>query len=177
MNTRSLRLPLAVMMLLAGGGQRVSGQVAECGDFGNDSCPPDFHYVHGGGQNNKNPHAHCWGPCAPGVECHGVCTGSLVSNPRVYFNYQAILAAADAGDLERVLRLGTKSEYVTFNHARQAIQIVSCSGTSIVASLPVRSSAMLTLAMRLPRTNMVLASLLSAPVPTVAGDAARGGGT
>lgn len=133
----------------------------QCGDFGNDGCGANDHYVWGGGANNKNPHSHCYGPCAPGVACHPVCSEALASNPLLHQNYQALLAAANDGDVSTILELAASAPgFVAFNAERRSLQVKGCTGRSIIANVPVRNSALLRLAMRLPSPAEVLATTL-----------------
>ncbi len=71
--------------------------------------------------------------------CHPSCEPDLDAAGKAA--YSAIVAAARRGDTRKILKLAPAvPEFVRYNVARGAIQISSCDGKSVLASLPVRQS-------------------------------------
>ena len=140
-----------------------SASAQSCGYF--YACSGDQHYVWGAPENNDNAHSHCLGPCAPGVACHPLCRAEhFAKNPELKKGYEAVVAAANAGDVATVLSLASGTPgFVAFNAQRRAVQLKACSGEFIAASLPVQNDALLRVAMRLPTPTEILAVAHGAP--------------
>ena len=95
----------------------------------------------------KYPHSGCSMCAVPMPECHPYC----VDTHEDAAAYVAIMTAAAAGDVSRVVGLArTVKGYVFFNAERRSIQVMSCSKTTIVANLPIRDVAVLAKAISLP---------------------------
>jgi hypothetical protein len=107
---------------------------------------------------NKYPHGEC-GICAGGA-CHPVCGYTFNGDFRSKATYEAILVAARRFDASAVLRLAhAGAGYVTYNHERGHVQVKSCSGDGIVASLAVNDAGLRLIARSLPPSEPVLAML------------------
>jgi hypothetical protein len=139
---------------------------AQCGYFG--ECSGGEHKLPETQQSNKNPHSYC-ATCVQGV-CHPICGGSFVTNPKLKARYEAVLDAANASDVGRVIRLaGDIPGYVLFNSERRSVQILGCSLDAIVANLPIRNERILQLAMRLPSSELTFAVALDRKKSAVGG--------
>lgn len=96
------------------------------------------HSNQGPGGNAKNMHGPCY-QCVYG-DCHPSCeTASLDAETRSV--YAAVLTAAQDGDAHAVLSAVPNADgYVVVNVERMAVQIMSCTKDSILASLPLQAS-------------------------------------
>ncbi len=130
------------VMMICSGGHKVSGPA-------------------GGGV--YYPHMDCV-TCLTQGGCHPGCDQTLGDFKG---KYREILNAANDGDVGAILRVGaTAGGYVTFNAARQSLQILSCNKAAVVANLPLRSAADIALARRLsgpPALNALSAVAETAP--------------
>ena len=146
-------LPLLIALAITSAASSRTAD-AQCGYFG--ECSGGGHKLPQTTQSNQNPHSNCLA-CIEGV-CHPVCGGGYASNPAMQAKYEAVLAAANTGDVARVIRLGEQTPgYIMYNAGRQSVQILSCTEDGVLANLPVRSQRELALAKRLPSTEGVLA--------------------
>ncbi len=145
-------LLLIVLAIMSSAYSRTAG--AQCGYFG--ECTGGAHKLPQTTPSNENPHSNCLA-CIEGV-CHPVCGGGFASKPAMQANYQAVLAAANAGDVARVIRLGKQTPgYIMYNARRQTVQILSCTEEGVLANLPIRSQGELAMAKHLPSSERVLA--------------------
>ena len=159
MNRSIAGLAAALLVMILSG----SAGAQNCGYFGTENCGANDHWVTGDPPTSDSAHAHCMGPCAPGSVCHPTCRVELfVANPKLKAGYEAVFMAANSGDVALVLRLAARAPgFVAFNRTRRAVQLKGCGGEFVAASLPVRSPALLQLAMRLPNRAQILASAVS----------------
>lgn len=152
---RLLGMTLAATALAVLSGARADGQTCNVG-LGDCSPPQYAHTASGGGSYGGDPHPQCkvclvWGDPAPAGICHECPQENLSVDQRVA--YSAVRLASAKGDVTQVLRLAAKTGgLVVYNQHRRAIQLVSCSGRDVIASLPIRSAAHVALAVNLPRT-------------------------
>jgi hypothetical protein len=80
-----------------------------------------------------------------------------MTDPALNKRFQAVVAAADAGDIRGILNLASGVPgYVMWNAERQAVQIKACSQAALIASLPVRDPMMVAMAQKLPSVQLVL---------------------
>jgi hypothetical protein len=141
---------------------RASAQ-SECGYFAG-SCEGTGHFFNYDSSNSCFPHTYCaW--CMGGA-CHPMCgdCGSLFSlNPLRNLNVEALLTAAAAGNLDRVLQMSSVVPgYVAFNRERGSVQIRSCSGATLAANLPPRTKSQIAIASRLPSPDAIIAAARAA---------------
>lgn len=129
-----------------------------CGDYGYCfSGGGDHRVACPGGTGVYNCHSYC-SDCVFGV-CHPSCNVSMAPwQQRISDALQLRLyAASDAMDVVELMRLepGVRGR-VVFNAARSALQILDCSGLSVVAHLPVLDARAATvLASTLPHASTV----------------------
>lgn len=77
------------------------------------------------------------------IDCHGTCQISENFSTLIQTAFQSLLAVANSGDLTAVLSLSrVVNGTVFYNAQRNAIQILDCTRSSIVASLNVRTKSM-----------------------------------
>ena len=132
-----------------------------CGYF--EECPWGAHYFDTSPQNSDYAHWAC--KSCPMEDhypvCHPVCNEQSPV-PELKEHVEDMVAAAEKGDVGEVLRLApTVSDNVMWNANRQAVQIRSCSQTSLIASLPVHDPTMIAMAQKLPSVHVAMASVVS----------------
>ena len=141
-------IALAGVLTPAGGSAQDCGQIVYgCGGGGGTASA---HTANTGPNANwKYPHSECSMCANLPSECHPYCVDQHEDSAA----YGAIMAAAAAGDVSRVVSLArTVKGYVLFNAERRSIQIMSCKKTDIIANLPIRSGVLLAQAALLPRS-------------------------
>lgn len=124
-----------------------------------EGCSPQAHEAPPDGSVIGSPSHTTCNLCPDGnpYDCHFSCFRLSSSDSSAAYN--ALLAAAESSDVARVISLASAlGEHVRFNPRRQSIQILSCSGDGVIATLPVPGSALLAAASRL-RPVEPLASL------------------
>jgi len=73
--------------------------------------------------------------CAYGT-CHPVCAPEE-EDEETQLAYQSVIRALEEGDFEAVATLAPKlTRFVTFNADRDAVQVLDCDRSRVVASLP-----------------------------------------
>jgi hypothetical protein len=145
-------IAVAIIFLIA---PQTSAAQEPCGYF--YACGGGEHEISGPMRSNANPHSYC-STCSYGV-CHPVCDDFLVSNPDKRKRFDAVVAAANAGNVAAILRIAPAlPEYVVYNADRKAIQIRSCAADVLIANIPVRNPSDRKLASALPRPSAVFAT-------------------
>jgi hypothetical protein len=95
-----------------------------CGYF--NVCGENMHSFTGQSASSKNAHGDCYGPCALGYVCHPICSGSFAGRPELEKVYIAILAAANAKNVAKVISLAnTAPGYVAFSRERLSKQMLA----------------------------------------------------
>jgi hypothetical protein len=128
-----------------------------CGYF--QACGP-MHYFELSQPNSDYAHTncmYCWDEIDHYPVCHPTCNMTL-ADPLLKVRFEAVVAAAEKGDVGSVLILASDVPgFVMWNAERQAVQIKSCSLTSLIASLPVRDPMMVAIAQKLPSVQVAMA--------------------
>lgn len=76
------------------------------------------------------------------IDCHGECAATEDFSSLSQAAYQSLLAVANSGDLRAVLSLSrVVNGAVFYNHQRNAIQILDCTRSGVIASLNVDDKA------------------------------------
>ena len=105
-----------------------------------DGCPFGDHVLQGpapNGYSGLEAHGDCR-TCVPGYPCHSGCNPEEEED--LDLAYGAALEAASRGDVTAVLALdGAVGRYVEVNGSRNAVQVFSCDGATVVANLPIGS--------------------------------------
>src|SRR5688572_26667875 len=128
-----------------------------CG-YAQFTCGASQHKFSCTGASSANAHSDCTGQCPTGEVCHPVCEDTFAGNTVGVETYRAVLAAANAGNVPKVLELAARlPTHVALNASRKSIQVKSCAGEFVIASLRVRSDSQLQLASRLPAIGQILA--------------------
>ena len=112
------------------------------------------HTASGGGTSVGEPtHATC-NICPGGIfNCHAECEPTLVDRLGKEA-YRSTVAAARRGDVETLIALGSLvPDYVRYNAERRAVQLLSCTGSSVLATLLVRDARLVAAAARLLPTS------------------------
>lgn len=148
MNTATKILSSACALVILNTGV-AQGQSCGAPHYG---CSPEAHTAPVELFNDINmPHETC--NVCPGIifNCHSSCsTFGLITREAM----AGIVLAAQSGDIDAVLLLAPLvGGRVTFNPARQAVQILDCANVGVVATLPVRRQSQLAIAKRLPRSQ------------------------
>ena len=139
-------------LIAIGGATRVAS--AQCGHF--EACASG-HKLPPTEASNEFPHYDCYA-CLE-APCHPVCGGEeFAQAPALRRAYEDLLDAAGRDDADSVIRLASRLPgFVFFNAFRGAVQIRSCGGSAIVASLPVSRAESIILARSLPPASDVQA--------------------
>ena len=154
---KTTNIMLAVALLLLGASNVAT---AQCNDL-IEGCSPQAHVAPSDGHLIGPPSHSTCNLCADGNPylCHSSCWIGLVS-PETRTGYTALLAAAGRGEVARVIAFGAQlADHVRYNTMRQAVQVVSCSGDDVVATLPISAPALIAEASKLRHmpTNTSLA--------------------
>lgn len=138
------------------------GDSAMCGYIAYGLCGSPAHQVAPTGDGRRGGHTECMTcvcggtPCAA-ENCHGTCSQTFGS-AEVRKQYDVAVNASMKGDVETLLRAAKDaSGLVTFNADRSAIQVLTCSGTSVISSVPVSGALMTLAAAQLPSTVATIA--------------------
>ena len=147
MRKRVAGLAVVTATLLAvatpGSAQQQCGNLQWCGFS-------DSHSAAAGGSTIGQPtHSTC-NVCPGSVfNCHAECGGTFGSLENAAL--RSAVAAAARGDIATVVHLGPlTSGRIRFNVDRRAVQILSCVGDEVIATLPITSPRILALAVGLP---------------------------
>ncbi len=136
----SWRIGCLALSLVMAGPKLLQGQCGPMHYF----CGGDYsgHTVIGPAPSGVYPlHGECLF-CVNGP-CHFGCDESLRSDPDARRVYAQAVEAASHGDATATLRLAPWSGgYVRLNEIRSAVQVMSCSGDLVIASLPLDGPAM-----------------------------------
>jgi len=115
------------------------------------------HFLSEGGAAIGNPfHSDCrWCSNEGAGPCHDSCGHGLLPS-LTKSALASALAAAERGDARTVLSLSTiLGDRVRFHAQRRALQIMSCSDESVIASLPLTTPALLAAAGRFAQVQPV----------------------
>jgi hypothetical protein len=151
-----------------------------CGFHSTIMCTGNgYHVVPAIGSGVNHAHTSTCKYCYPDgdwQDCHGPCTGRLLLavNPVVRSSYLQALDAAREGDVDRLLAVGSGAPgFVVFNASRGSVQIVSCTGRNILASLRVTDRRALQKAATLPDAEVSMRWLAQLRVLANLPDAAQ----
>lgn len=131
----------------------------------------------GGAPDVQNCHPDCL-VCVSG-DCHPGCQDSSLplQSKETKRRFDEIVALAVTADASTVLtaELSSPSGRLYYNRARSAVQLMSCDGSTVIASIPLRSGADRQLAqLRLPPTLLLDGGARVATTGTVHAPAAAG---
>lgn len=139
----TLALALCVLSLGAESGANSTNDGAVerfCAEMFLGGCDFGDHVLLGpssGGYDGEEAHDDCR-TCVQGYQCHSDC-GSLMGTAEARGRYEDALAAAEDGDVMRLLSLMPHlAHHVRINESRRSVQLYSCDQGSIIANLPVR---------------------------------------
>jgi hypothetical protein len=144
----SIKMTALFVLTLVLGVSRAS--LAQCNDL-IDGCSPQAHEAPSDGHVIGAPSHDTCNLCAEGnaYNCHFSCFGVALS-PETRAKYATLLDAASQRNVARVIALGESlGQVVRYNASRRAVQLLSCSGDVVVATLPVADPGMILAASRL----------------------------
>lgn len=100
-----------------------------CGQYQIYPCYGTYHWIDGSGSGVTPVHFDCR-LCPAHIGCHDTC------DPQDD-DYDAVLAAGSLGDRESLLDYAEAgTEFIAYNENRQALAILDCTKTALVAHLP-----------------------------------------
>ena len=138
------------------------GNIWLCGDGNGNSG----HSVQGGPSGAKvGLHLDCR-ICLTQGGCHPDCwVSSRPDSPTATKIYASILAAARRSDVKAITTLALSLPgFVEYNAARGSVQILNCSGSGVIANIPISKASERRYVASLPRTgDYSTASLAEAP--------------
>ena len=83
--------------------------------------------------STQDPHSDCR-ICIDQGGCHSGCNAASAEQRE---DYTRLVAAAEAGDIADLIRAAESApDYAYYNSDRSAVQVLSCNGTSVIASVP-----------------------------------------